>query len=161
MQTTPSLIDELDALPARWEVHGMLAAPVAAVAGLLLAVREGRVGDDNLLVLARSSASRRGATTVVAEAGGFRAELAGPIEPVRVEVDRERARLAVSSWYAGVHTVTAGPGGARITHRVHRVIPGHPGFATGIAELGLQARMARDLRRILGVIADRLGCAMI
>lgn len=39
---------------------GDLAAPVAAVAELLLVVREGRVGDDNLLVLARASAARKG-----------------------------------------------------------------------------------------------------
>jgi hypothetical protein len=45
-----------------------------------------------------------------------------------------------------------------VTHRVHRVLPGHPGFAAGIAEIGLRVRMARDLRQVLDVIADRLGC---
>ncbi len=148
MQTTPSLIAELDALPARWEVRGTLAAPVAAVAGLLLAVREGRVGDDNLLVLARAAAARRGAMSVVAEPGGYRAELAG------ADVYKRQVR----SWYAGVHTVTTCPEGALITHRVHRVVPAHPGFTAGIAELGLHTRMTRDLSQILGVIADRLGC---
>ncbi|MFI5893880.1 hypothetical protein ACIA5D_27645 [Actinoplanes sp. NPDC051513] len=54
---TPSLLAELEVLPARWEVQETLAAPVAA---LLLAVAEGRVGDDNLLVLARASAARQG-----------------------------------------------------------------------------------------------------
>jgi len=37
-------------------------------------------------------------------------------------------------------------------------LPDPPGFAAGIAELGLRARMARDLRQVLAVIADRLGC---
>ncbi|MFB7166120.1 hypothetical protein [Streptomyces sp. NPDC056242] len=44
-----------------------------------------------------------------------------------------------------------------MTHRVHRVLPGHPGFAAGIAEIGLRVGMARDLRHVLDVIADRLG----
>lgn len=159
MHTTPSLLTGLDALPARWEVHGTVAAPIEAVAGLLLAVAEGRVGDDNLLVLARASAARRGAMTAVAGSGAdgtYRAELAGQLEPVEIQVDG--SRLAVQSWYAGVHAVTACPGGTRVTHRVHRVLPDHPGFAPGIADLGLRARMARDLQQVLGVIADRLGC---
>ncbi|HTJ33751.1 MAG TPA: hypothetical protein VL738_11015 [Dactylosporangium sp.] len=160
MHTTPSLLAELDAMPARWEVQGTLAAPVAAVAALLTAVTEGRVGDDNLLVLARASAARQGAMTVVAGsgAGAYRAELAGPVEPVEIQVDRARCRMAVQSWYAGVHAATACPTGTRVTHRVHRVFPDHPGFAAGIAELGLRARMSRDLGQVLGVIADRLGC---
>ena len=143
--------------PAPWEVHGTLAAPVTAVAGQLFAVAEGRVGDDNLMVLARASAARRGAMTVVeAGAGAYRAELAGLLEPVLIR--RSRAELAVRSWYAGVYALAACPAGTRITHRVHRVLPEHPGFATGIAELGLRVRMARDMRQVLGVIADRLGC---
>ncbi|MEU4150753.1 hypothetical protein [Streptomyces sp. NPDC026659] len=160
MHTTPSLLAELDALPAPWEVQGTLAAPVAVVAALLLAVTEGRVGDDNLLVLARASAARQGAMTVVSDSGAdtYRAEFAGPVEPVEIQVDRARSRLAVRSWYAGVHTVTACSDGTRVTHRVHRVLPDHPGFAAGIAEIGLQVRMSRDLKQVLAVIADRLGC---
>ncbi|WP_351232291.1 hypothetical protein [Streptomyces sp. NPDC002133] len=160
MHTTSPLLAELDALPARWEVKGTLAAPVTAVAALLLAVAEGRVGDDNLLVLARASTARQGAMTVVAGSavGAYRAELAGPVEPVDIQVDRARSRMAVRSWYAGVHAVTACPAGTRVTHRVHRVLPDHPGFAAGIAEIGLRARMSRDLRHVLGVISDRLGC---
>ncbi|GAB2602446.1 hypothetical protein GCM10027269_67750 [Kribbella endophytica] len=154
MHTT--LLTELAALPARWEVQGTVAAPAEAVAELLLAVTAGRVGGDNLLVLAGASAARQGAMTVVADETGYRIELAGPLEPVEIQVDA--ATLAVQSWYAGTHTVTAGPEGAHVTHRVHRVLPDHPGFADGIAELGLQARMARDLRQVLEVIADRLGC---
>ena len=142
---------------APWEVHGTLEAPAAAVAGLLFAVAEGRVGDDNLLVLARASAARRGAMAVVEDgAGVYRAELAGLLEPVLVR--RSGAELAVRTWYAGVYAVTPCPAGTRITHRVDHVLPGHPGFATGIAELGLRSRMVRDLRQVLGVIADRLGC---
>ncbi|MGI5152921.1 hypothetical protein ACQEVC_42160 [Plantactinospora sp. CA-294935] len=160
MHMTPSLLAELDALPARWEVQGTLAVPVAAVAAVLLTVAEGRVGDDNLLVLARASAARQGAMTVVAGAGAdvYRAVLAGLVEPVEIQVDRARSRVAVQSWYAGVHAATACPAGTRVTHRVHRVHPDHPGFAAGIAEIGLRARMSRDLRQVLGVIADRLGC---
>ncbi|MFI0790324.1 hypothetical protein ACH4Q6_32570 [Streptomyces lydicus] len=160
MQTTSSLLTELDALPARWEVGGTLTAPVEAVAALLLAVAEGRVGDDNLLVLARAAAARQGAMTVVAGPGAdcYRAELGGAVEPVEIQVDGARSRLAVQSWYAGVHTVTARPAGARVIHRVHRVLPDHPGFADGIADIGLRARMSRDLHQVLVVIADRLGC---
>jgi hypothetical protein len=160
MHTTPALLAELDALPTRWEVHGTLAAPVASVAGLLLAVGAGRVGDDNLLVLARASAARQGAMTVVARSGpgAYRVEFAGPLEPVRIEVDPKRCRVAVQSWYAGVHTATACPAGTQLIHRVHRVVPDHPGFAAGIADLGLRARMSRDLRQLLSVLADRLGC---
>jgi hypothetical protein len=141
-----------------WAVEGTVAAPVAAVAALLLAVSEGRVGHDNLLVLARASAARRGAMTVVAgpAAGVYRAELAGQVEPVEIRVDG--STLAVQSWYAGVYAVTACPAGALVTHRVYRVVPNHPGFADGIAEIGLQTRMRRDLDEVLGVIADRLGC---
>src|SRR5689334_8367331 len=83
MPTTPSLLSELDALPARWAVQGTLAAPVTGVADLLFAVAEGRVGDDNLLVLARAAAARIGAMTVVATgAGAYRVELAGRVGPV-------------------------------------------------------------------------------
>jgi hypothetical protein len=142
---------------APWEVNGTLAAPVPAVAGLLFAVAEGRVGHDNLLVLARASAARRGAMTVVeAGAGAYRAELAGLLDPVLIRPGR--TGLAVRSWYAGVYAVAPCPAGTRITHRVDRVLPAHPGFATGIAELGLRARMTRDLRQVIGVLADRLGC---
>jgi hypothetical protein len=160
MHTTSSLLAELDALPVRWEVDGALAAPVTAVAELLLAVTEGRVGDDNLLVLARASAARQGAMTVVAGsgAGTYRAELAGALEPVEIQVDQAQSMVAVRSWYAGVHAATACPAGTRVTHRVHQILPDHPGFAAGIAEIGLRARMSRDLRQVLGVIADRLGC---
>ncbi|GAA3574484.1 hypothetical protein GCM10022419_064530 [Nonomuraea rosea] len=160
MHTTPFLLDELDALPVRWEVDGILPAPVPAVSALLLAVAEGRVGDDNLLVLARASAARQGAMTVVAGPGAdaYSAEFAGPVEPVEIQVDRARSRLAVQSWYGGVYAVTVCPAGTRVAHSVHRVLPGHPGFAAGIAEIGLRARMSRDLRQVLGVIADRLGC---
>ncbi|MGW5365138.1 hypothetical protein [Actinopolymorpha pittospori] len=160
MHTTSSLLAELDVLPARWEVQGTLDAPVASVAALLLAVTEGRVGDDNLLVLARAAAARQGAMTVVAGSGdgAYRAELAGSVEPVEIQVDLARSRVAVQSWYAGVHAATACPSGTRVIHRVHRVLPDHPGFAAGIAEIDLRARMARDLRQVLDVIADRLGC---
>ncbi|MFF0343955.1 hypothetical protein [Kribbella sp. NPDC004875] len=153
-----SLLAELAALTAQWEVHETVPASTDAVAELLLAVREGRVGDDNLLVLAGASTARLGAMTVVAGPGPgrYRAEFAGQVEPVRIEVGR--TALAVQSWYAGVHEVTATPAGALVTHRVHRVDAHHPGFAPGIAELGLRARMARDLGRVLAVIADRLGC---
>lgn len=161
MHTTPSLLDELSALPVRWEVDGTIAAPVSDVAELLLAVAEGRVGYDNLLVLATASMARQGAMTVVAGPGPgtYRVEFAGPVEPVRIQVDLTSFRLAVQSWYAGVYAVTDGSGGARVTHRVHRVLPGHQGFADGIAEIGMRARMSRDLRHVLGVIADRLGCS--
>ena len=160
MHTTPSLLAELDALPARWVVDGTVTAPVEAVAAHLLAVAGGRVGDDNLLILARASTARLGAMTVVAGygEGTYRAEFAGPVEPVTIQVDWARARMAVQSWYAGVHTAAASPTGTWVTHRVHRVHPEHPGFADGIAEIGLRARMVRDLRQVLAVIADRLGC---
>ncbi|MBO3744281.1 hypothetical protein [Actinoplanes flavus] len=163
MRTTPSLLAELDALPTRWQVQGTLAAPVTAVTPLLLAVAEGRVGDDNLLILARASAARQGAMTVVARpgAGAYRAELAGPVEPVEIQVDRSRSRVAVRSWYAGVHTTETCPAGTRVVHRVHQVLPGHPGYADGIAEIDLHTRMSRDLRRVLDVIADRLGCPAV
>lgn len=169
MHTT--LLAELDALPVRWEAHGTVAAPADAVAELLFAVTAGRVGGDNLLVLAGASAARQGAMTVVpddtgGDSGtaspltnydtGYRIELAGPLEPVEIQVGA--ATLAVQSWYAGTHTVTADVEGARVTHRVHRVLPDHPGFAAGIAEVGLQTRIERDLRHVLAVIADRLGC---
>ncbi|MFF0264109.1 hypothetical protein [Kribbella sp. NPDC004536] len=80
------------------------------------------------------------------------------MEPVEIRVDLSRRTLAVESWYAGMYAITAGAGGAVVTHRVHRVVPGHPGFADGIAELGLRVRMRRDLDAVLGVVADRLGC---
>ncbi|MEU4746535.1 hypothetical protein AB0G02_39600, partial [Actinosynnema sp. NPDC023658] len=117
-------------------------------------------GDDNLLVLARASAARQGAMTVVAGSGAdtYRAEFAGPVEPVEIQVDRARSRVAVQSWYAGVHAATASAAGTEVTHRVHRVLPDHPGFAAGMAEIGLRARMSRDLHQVLAVIADRLGC---
>ncbi|MFI5893881.1 hypothetical protein ACIA5D_27650 [Actinoplanes sp. NPDC051513] len=88
--------------------------------------------------------------TVVAESGpgAYRAEHAGPVAPVEIEVDPARSRLAVQSWYAGVHAATACPGGTLLTHRVHRVRPDHPGFAAGIAEIGLRDRMSRDLRQV-------------
>jgi hypothetical protein len=154
MHTT--LLAELDALPARWEAQGTVAAPADAVAELLLAVTAGRVGGDNLLVLAGASAARQGAMTVAADEGTYRVELAGTLEPVEIQIDA--ATLAVQTWYAGTHTLTACPEGTRVTHRVQRVLPDHPGFAAGIAELGLQTRIERDLHQLLAVVADRLGC---
>lgn len=160
MHTTSSLLAELDALPAQWEVQGSIAAPVTAVAELLLAVNAGRVGDDNLLVLARASAARRGAMTVIpgSSAGVYRADLAGALAPLQIQVDTASRTVAVQSWYAGTHTATVCPEGTLVVHRVHRVLPDHPGFAAGIAELGLEARLTRDLHQVLAVIADRLGC---
>jgi hypothetical protein len=41
--------------------------------------------------------------TVVAGSGpgAYRAEFAGPVQPVEIQVDRAHSRLAVQSWYAG------------------------------------------------------------
>jgi hypothetical protein len=141
-----------------FEVQATVPATTRAVAELLLAVSEGRVGYDNLLVLATSAAARRGAMTVVAgpTPGSYRAEYADQLEPVAVQVTT--TSLAVQTWYAGVHTITPCPDGTRITHRVHRVVPEHRGFADGIAELGLRVRMGRDLDRVAAVVTDRLGC---
>jgi hypothetical protein len=147
---TTSLLADLNTRPVLWEVDGIVAAPVAAVAGLLFAVEDGRVGDDNLLVLAGSSAARRGAMTVRTTRGGYRAD--GPID---IEV---AGAIAVRSWYGGVHEVMPAPTGTRVVHRVHQVLPDHPGFAAGVAEIGVRTRLARDLRRVLTVIADRLDC---
>src|SRR5438445_9845113 len=108
--------------PALWAVDGTVAAPPSAVAGLLLAVSEGRVGHDNLLVLAGASAARRGAMTVVGGPNVYRAELAGPVEPVEIRVDPSNSTLAVQSWYAGIYAVTACRAGALVTHQVHRVV---------------------------------------
>lgn len=154
--TTSSLLADLDALPVLWEVDGTVAAPVDAVAGLLLAVADGRVGDDNLLVLAGSWAARRGAMAVSSVgAGSYRAEFAGALGPVHIEV---AGAVAVRSWYGGIHTALPSAAGTRVVHRVHQVLPDHPGFRAGIAEVGMYARMSRDLGRVLAVIADRLGC---
>ncbi|WP_188188402.1 hypothetical protein [Nonomuraea sp. SYSU D8015] len=157
--TTSSLLADLDALPVLWEVDGTVAAPVEAVAGLLFAIEDGRVGDDNLLVLAGSWAARRGAMTVSAVgAGSYHAEFAGAPGPVRVELHRGLCAMAVQSWYGGVHEALPSAGGTRVVHRVHQVLPEHPGFRAGIAELGMHVRMSRDLQRVLRAIADRLGC---
>ncbi|MFD0115716.1 hypothetical protein ACWCRC_34620 [Streptomyces sp. NPDC001940] len=94
---------------------------------------------------------------VLVMSAAYHAEFAGPVEPLEIQVARDRSRVAVRSWNTGVHAVTACPAGTRVTHRVHRVLPGHPGFAAGIAEIGLRVGMARDLRHVLDVIADRLG----
>ena len=88
----------------------------------------------------------------------FAAAVVGPVEPVEIQVDQARSTVAVQSWYAGVHVATACPAGTRVTHRVHRVLPDHPGFAAGIAEIDPRTRMSRDLRQVPDVIADRLGC---
>lgn len=154
--TTTSLLADLSARPLLWEVDGIVAAPVDAVAGLLFAVADGRVGDDNLLVLAGARAAALGAMTVRATAAGrYRAEFAGTLDPVEVEVD---GAVAVRSWYGGIHEALPSANGTRVVHRVHQVLPGHPGFRTGISEIGMRGRLSRDLRRVLTVIADRLGC---
>jgi hypothetical protein len=157
--TTSSLLADLGASPVLWEVDGTVAASLDAVAALLFAVEDGRVGDDNLLVLAGAWAARRGAMTVVAiGADSYRADFAGAPGPVRVELDRELRAMAVRSWYGGVHEVLPSGSGTRVVHRVHQVLPDHPGFRAGIAEIGMHTRMVRDLRRVLRVIADRLAC---
>jgi hypothetical protein len=157
--TTSSLLADLGASPVLWEVDGTVAAPVDAVAALLFAVQDGRVGDDNLLVLAGSWAARRGAMTVFAVgAGGYRADFAGAHGPVHIELDRGLRAMAVRSWYGGVHVALPSGSGTRVVHRVHQVLPDHPGFRAGVAEIGMHTRMARDLRRVLRVIADRLAC---
>lgn len=155
--TTTSLLIVLAALPVLWEVDGTVAAPVDAVAALLFAVEDGRVGDDNLLVLGGSSAARRGAMTVASAgaAGRYRAEYAGTLAPVHIEV---HGAVAAQSWYGGIHTVLPSPAGARVVHRVHRLLPHHPGFPADLTEPGMHRRLTRDLRRVLAVIADRLGC---
>ncbi|WP_432165383.1 hypothetical protein [Streptomyces sp. bgisy031] len=71
------------------------------------------MGDDNLL-LARASAARQGVMTVVAGSGADNhAEFAGPVEPLETQVDRDRSRAAVQSWYAAVPAVAACPAGTR------------------------------------------------
>jgi hypothetical protein len=157
--TTSALLAELSSRPILWEVEGTVAASVDAVAGLLFAVEDGRVGDDNLLILAGSWAARRGAMTVSAVgAGRYRAEFPGSHGPLHIEFDRGHRAMAVRSWYGGVHQLLPSSSGARVVHRVHQMLPGHPGFCAGIAEIGMCTRISRDLRRVLQVITDRLGC---
>ncbi|WP_157252756.1 hypothetical protein [Nonomuraea typhae] len=147
------LLPALTALPPRWEVAGTVAAPAGAVADLLLAIKPGRVGDDNLLVLAGMSAARRGAMTVAAgdRTGSYRAMVAGTGGQIDIEVDLNLQAVAVQSWYGGVHTITsAGDGASRVSHRVHTVLPGHqtPG--------DMESRLWSGLERVLCVVGDRL-----
>ncbi|MFI6316907.1 hypothetical protein ACIBG8_05280 [Nonomuraea sp. NPDC050556] len=143
----------LSALPVRWEVAGTVDASADAVADLLLAVKPGRVGDDNLLVLAGMSAARRGAMTVLAGdlAGSYRAVVAGTDAQIDVTVDPGLRALAVQSWYGGVHSVaSADDGTCLISHRVHSAQYPPPG--------DMESRLWSGLERVLRVIGDRLGC---
>ncbi|MFD1933083.1 MULTISPECIES: hypothetical protein [Nonomuraea] len=151
------LLSALTALPIRWEVAGTVDAPADAVADLLLAVKPGRVGDDNLLVLAGMSAARRGAMTVLAGdlTGSYRAVVAGTDGQVDIAVDPGLRAVAVQSWYGGVHTVTSAEDGiSRVSHRVHTVLPGHDRFST---PGDMESRLWSGLERVLCVIGDRLG----
>ncbi|MET9344897.1 hypothetical protein [Nonomuraea sp. NPDC003804] len=134
---------------------GTVDAPADAVADLLLAVKPGRVGDDNLLVLAGMSAARRGAMTVLAGdlTGSYRAVVAGTDGQVDIAVDPGLRAVAVQSWYGGVHTVTSAADGiSRVSHRVHTVLPGHDS-----THADMESRLWSGLERVLRVIGDRLG----
>ncbi|WP_433235021.1 hypothetical protein ACQPYK_24560 [Streptosporangium sp. CA-135522] len=152
-----SLLSALTALPIRWEVAGTVNAPADAVTDLLLSVRPGRVGDDNLLVLAGMSAARRGAMSVLAGdlTGSYLAVVAGTDGHMDIAVDPDLRAIAVQSWYGGVHTVApAADGITRVSHRVHTVLPGHDRFPT---PGDMEPRLWSGLERVLHVIGDRLG----
>jgi hypothetical protein len=130
----------------------MVGAPMADTAALLLAVRPGRVGNSNALVLADLPAARFGALSIVAGPvpGSFYA--VGADEQVELAIDPVIPAIAVRRWFGGVYTVERAPGGSRVVHRVHLVRPGRERFMSDI-----QTRMRDWLTQVLSVIADRLG----
>jgi hypothetical protein len=126
------------------EVAGVVAAPVPATAGLLLAVRPGRVGYGNALVIADLPAARLGALRVVAGRGPGRFRAVGGDERIALLVDPAVRAVTVRGRSDRTYLVEPAAGGSRVVLRA-------------VASGGDREEMRADLGRLLHVIADQLG----
>ncbi|MFG1753831.1 hypothetical protein [Streptosporangium sandarakinum] len=130
----------------------MVEAPVAEVAGLLLAVRPGPVGPDNLWLLDGSHAGSL-------SGGPERFTLHAPGHTMTVEVSRNALALQGSWWYRGEYLLRLHPRGTRLVHRVLNVarrsrwaVPMANRFFVGFED-GTRKAVGDLLRRT----GDRLG----
>jgi hypothetical protein len=149
--------------PAEWVVSGLVEAPVEEVSSKLLALRPGRIGGDNGLVLATEGPEGRGPMKV---AGGPRRFTATVGEPpgtsLDVEVDPAQRRLTVQGhfWYRGTYTVDPHARGSRLTYRVDNIAPGAVHWLIPLWQFRLRAQMTSRLGRLLRTLGDCLGCAV-
>lgn len=148
----PKLFSELAGHPVRWQAEGTIAAPAVDVAGLLLAIRPGRIGHDNALALSDLPAARNGELSLVPGPAPGSFQVAGAGEAIELAVDPLVPALAVRAWCGGIHTIEPAGAGCRVVHRVHWLHPDHQQNSAGI-----EARMGSRLEQVLLVIADRLG----
>ncbi|WP_018351778.1 hypothetical protein [Longispora albida] len=148
------LIGRMIGSAPQWTVYGMVAAPREQVSELLLEISPGQVSAANALILASETGLAR---TVTGGPGWFRAQADGR-DYVELETDPAKHLIAAQGWFGGVHFVESYGSGSLIVHSVHNVRASHPEFVAGVAHLGMQARMWRDLERVLNVAGERLGC---
>ncbi|GAA3000971.1 hypothetical protein [Streptosporangium longisporum] len=138
-----------------FEAAGVVGAPPGEVGRLLLTVRPGPVGPDNLWLLTAHGG--------VVSGGPERFTLSTPAHAMTVEVTGNGGdTIAVQGgwWYRGEYTVTPHPEGTLVTHRVRNVanrwrwgVPLANRFFVGFRR-DTRAGFADGLRRI----GDELGC---
>ncbi|GLZ75534.1 hypothetical protein Afil01_03410 [Actinorhabdospora filicis] len=136
---------------------GEIDAPVQRVAGLLLTVHEGPVGEENLWLL-----SGMGATRVSGGPGRF--AVAYPGGNLTVDVDREAGTIAAQGgwWYRGEWALTGREGGTLLTHRVRNVAGAGSRWAVPLANnffRGFPERTRQGFLAGLTRVGEHLGCA--
>ncbi|MER5620960.1 hypothetical protein [Streptosporangium sp. NPDC002544] len=135
-----------------FEAAGVIEAPVGRVERLLLAVRPGPVGADNVWLLAEHGG--------VVAGGPERFTLSTPIHTMTVEVGEHTIAFQGGWWYRGEYAVEPHSEGALLTHRVRNVatwgrwgVPLANRFFMGF-DRSTRDGFTAGLRRI----GDELGC---
>ncbi|WP_214415667.1 hypothetical protein [Sphaerisporangium fuscum] len=137
-----------------YEVTGVIEAPVERVAELLLAVRPGPIGPDNLWLLH----GRHGGTL----SGGperFTVQLTG--HAMTVEVGARSLAMQGGWWYRGEFHIQPHPDGTRLVHRVLNVAKEAHWAVAGANRffIGYRANLVKRNGEMLATIGERLGCA--
>jgi hypothetical protein len=127
-------------------LHAVVEATPDQVAGLLLDVRPG----------GRSPVATSG--TPVEDDGGDEFVIDKDGSRLTVTVDRAARSVAMQGewWYRGVTSVEPDPRGARVTHRIFNVAPGH-GWAVRFVSRGPLNAAPRTFAETIHGLGERLG----
>ena len=145
---------------------GIIEAPYAAVAELLLTVHAGPMDDGNLFLLGHHSLTGGGTVEAAGDGSGGveRFRLAYPGGTLAIEVDRAQGTIAVQGgwWYRGEYTVTPtedGTGGL-VALSVYNVAGAGSRWAVPLANgffRGFAAKTGHGLETTLASAAKHLG----
>lgn len=146
---------------------GVIEAPHAAVAGLLLTVHAGPMDDGNLFLLGHHSLTGGGTVETApdgASGGVERFRLAYPGGRLTIEVDRARGTIATQGgwWYRGEYALTSTEDGTGtvVELRVYNVAGAGSRWAVPLANgffRGFGARTRAGLETTLASAAKQLG----